>query len=106
MTTEIDCGIDNGELGDARLHLAVVEVRDAVFGAPGCRDLIPAIETNGGSIPILVESSWSLGEDAISVADAAELLGETPEAVRDAVIAVLPAAAEWDWDIEIGVVAS
>ena len=96
----ISCGVDNGISGDGRLVLAMREVRDVVPGADRSREIVPAIETNGNPIGILVDPTWSLGESAVDVAGAADLLGTTPQAIRDAVLAAWPAAAEWDWALQ------
>ena len=97
-TARLECGVDNGISGDGRLVLAMREVRDVVPGADRSREIIPAIETNGNPIGIMVDPTWSLGESAVDVAGAADLLGTTPQVIQEAVLAAWPAAAEWDWD--------
>lgn len=100
QAVRIVCDIDNGVTGDGRLALAMREVRDCVPGADQSREIIPAIETNGDPIGILVDSAWTMGEGAVDLAVAADMLGTTPQAIRAAVLAAWPAAVEWDWAVQ------
>ena len=88
----VDCGLDNGRTGDARVALVVCDAREAV---PCCQPAdayrpVLAVETNAGPMQVPLNDGC--------LAMICDEFGVCPNEIRTATVAAFPAASGWDWD--------
>lgn len=79
-------------IGEDRVALVIVPAREVVQG--GGAELVPALATNGGYMPIDVTT-------AEGIATAADALECTPIELCRAACEAYATAREWDWTSEV-----